>query len=249
MTLNNILIKTPSPRKNEQDDNKNQRNPFLTSTGNVHKRNHDHDYLPMTPLNQIPIRKMFLSEFEISEDDKIFDELKNNNGPDCQNGILPIVSITKQNLKLKRYSNKKSANSLGSMNQTKLDDLYKFDTATKSLFKAKKRKKELNLYQYQTSLLDSIENVICQNNFHALKRRFAKIRSECCTKYDTIYPFLEEIEKKEREVIKKVNTADQYFERMLKTQSCNIGWRKKKLKKINYIEIFKDERKKKVKWI
>lgn len=246
--LKNIVIQ--SAIKSSRLKNNIKKNSFITLTSQASKRSkndNDNDNntnsktnintIAASTFNQLPIRKKLLSEFEISEDDKIFDELNWNINK--KGFSLPIVKISKSNARNTNGSDKKGAKSLSLMNKTRLDKMYKFDPATtQSLFRVKRKKNELDLFQYQTNLLDSVENSISKSNSKKLRKKFVKIRKLCLSKYDLIYPHLEKIEKKEREVIKKVNITNQHCERMLKTQSLDFCGGSFHLKKIKFIKIF-----------
>lgn len=227
---NSFITLTSQASKRSKNDNDNNNNTNANAETNVNT-------IAASTFNQLPIRKKLLSDFEISEEDKIFDELNWNINKKVFS--LPIVKISKSNARNTSGSDKKGAKSLSLMNKTKLDKMYKFDPAmTQSLFQVKRKKNVLDLFQYQTNLLDSIENSISKSNSKKLRKKFVKIRKLCLSKYDLIYPHLEEIEKKEREVIKKVNITNQHCERMLKTQSLDFSRGSFHLKRIKFIKIF-----------
>lgn len=154
----------------------------------------------------------------VSEEDKIFDEMKKylcfkyeqkrlhrNHIHNKQKSKDSRKNIPKEKVnaisKMKKLKNK-----LQNEDQKKLDYLYLATTKiSRKIYRIKKKKDKQDLAQYQNNMLDIIKPSISDVAFSALKKRLINIRITNNKKYQNNYRRLKEIENEEEEVINEFN--------------------------------------------
>ena len=193
----------------------------------------------------------------ISEEDKIFDEMKKYLCFKYEQKLLDNKSVeTKKNnekSKANVFKLKKNKNKILTPEQIKLDYLYLTTTKINKKIRYIKRKKDRQeLAEYQNNLLDIIKPSISDYTYNHLKDRLMQIRIKNNKKYQNNYKRLKEIENEEEDVINEFNST---CEKCLKTfkrireqkevvHSINL---KIKLPLLNFISCLKKKKRKKSK--
>ena len=225
--------------KNENKDtvkfNNNSRRSSVSNTKK--KSNRDYAYKRMNTLSAFKIKSnsSFLKKMKknsnkiikpiivnpllISEEDKIFDEMKKYLCFKYEKKNLNNKSIEiKKNLdksKINSTNLKKSKNKIQTTDQIKLDYLYLATTKISKKIKFVKRKKDRQeLAEYQNNLLDVIKPSISDYSYTHLKNRLIEIRLKNNKKYQNNYKKIKEIENWEEDIINEFNDT---CEKCLKT--------------------------------
>lgn len=202
--------------------------------------------------NSIPI---IVNPLLISEEDKIFDEMKK------------YLCFKYEQKKLKKKANDKSKNAiqnkgnasklkkmkakLQTEEQTKLDYLYLSTTkVNKKIRYVKRKKNKQDLAEYQNNLLDVIKPSLSDYTYTHLKDRLIDIRLKNSKKYQNNYKRIKEIEIMEEDIINDFNhicqkclkTFRRVREQKEMVHSTNL---KIKLPYLNFISCLKKKKKKK----
>ena len=189
----------------------------------------------------------------ISDEDKIFDEMKKYLCFKYEQKELEKQNENKKDLdktKATSLKSKKLKPKLLTSEQDKLDYLYLRTNMTNKKIRIIKRKKEKqNLVEYQNNLLEAIKPTISEYRYIFLKNKLFDIRLKDCKKYQNNYKKLKEIENQEEDIIndfnntckKCVKTFRQVRTNKEMVRSTNL---KIKLPFINFISCLKRRRNK-----
>ena len=167
------------------------------------------------------IKPVIVNPLLVSEEDKIFDEMKKYL---CfkyeQKQLNSKLNEVKKNFnKSKAISSKmkknKTKNKIQTTDQIKLDYLYLSTTKMNRKIRYIKRNKERqDLAEYQNTLLDAIKPTISDYTYTHLKDKLIEIRLKNSKKYPYNYKRIKEIEIEEEDVINDFNSI---CEKCLKT--------------------------------
>ena len=83
------------------------------------------------------------------------------------------------------------------------------------LNKVKKTKKDMSLAKYQKTLLEVGSKVFERDICNRLNQKFYEIRKSVDKKYDYFEEMIDSIEEKEKKIIKKINTQQNFFKRIM----------------------------------
>jgi len=132
--------------------------------------------------------------FEIEEEDKIFKR---------------IISKKKKKKKQKKLR-------LFNSRDAPLNRVYKkIPYIMTQLNQIKKLKNDMPLIKYQKTLLDVGSQVLDRDMNNKLNQKFFEIRKVTEKKYDYFEFFINSIEDKEKKIIKKINTQQNFFKRIM----------------------------------
>lgn len=148
----------------------------------------------------------------VSEEDKIFDEMKKYLCFKYEQRKLKTKSKEdKKHHEKKKISSskiKKIKNKLQTADKIKLDYLYLNTTKINKKIRYIKRKKDRqDLAEYQNNLLDIIKPSISDYTYEHLKDRLIDIRIKNNKKYQNNYKKIKEIENEEEEIINDFNST------------------------------------------
>ena len=158
------------------------------------------------------IKPVIVNPLLISEEDKIFDEMKKYLCFKYEQKKLNSKSIEiKNNLDKSRMNStklNKTKNKIQTTDQIKLDYLYLTTTKVSKKIKYVKRKKNRQeLAEYQNNLLDVIKPSISDYTYTHLKDRLIEIRLKNNKKYQNNYKRIKEIENLEEDIINEFNNT------------------------------------------
>lgn len=219
-------LKNPIPIQKKQSYNLYKSNPLMnkfkkgnfilnsknddifTNNSNYNDRNYE------TEINQklryIPLIPKKKDEFEISEEDKMFDQflLKKKKNPK--------KSKTKAKIKLK--SKKKKLNFFSSY-EAPLNKVYKrIPFILNKIELTKKLKNSFSLLKYQNLLLDVSKNLDWDSRVK-LTNIFTNLRNKTSKEYELLRKSVREIENKEKKIIEKVNKQQDYFKKNMREKN------------------------------
>jgi hypothetical protein len=143
----------------------------------------------------------------ISEEDKIFDEMKEYLFYKYEQKAK-LKELKKKNEKLKFHSPKltKKKFKLQTDDKIKLNYLYSRNTKINKEIRYAQRKKDMqDLDEYQNNLLDVVKPYVSDSSYDRLKKRLIDIRKKNSKKYQNNYKKIKEIENKEEEIINDFN--------------------------------------------
>ena len=188
--------------------------------------------------------KMFYSErnnnnlLEIQEEDLIFDEL-NKIKPKRKKHVHSNVISTKNIIlnmnktKLSKYANLNPEKQI-------LNKVYKYSPDFfEKLNKIRKERKKYNLKNYQTNLLKAINNNISKEEFKKLEKKFINLRNYSFQKIVLNRKFIEKIEKKEKNIIKRINSENKKCVIMMKTFSNDFNFKSFYLPEVKFHKVLK----------
>ena len=135
------------------------------------------------------------------------------------------------------YSNKLCLND----NDKILYDVYKLPSDYfEKIDKLKKSKDKLDLKSYQTSLLNTISDYFSRDGIKSLERNFIQLRNYSYQKIILNKPFIKDIEKKEKKIIKRINLVNKKCEDIiLKTAEDFRKLKKISLPKVKFHNVIK----------
>ena len=188
--------------------------------------------------------KMFYSErnnnnpLEIQDEDLIFDEL-NKIKPKHKKHVHSNVISTKNIIlnmnktKLSKYANLNPEKKI-------LNKVYKYSPDFfEKLNKIRKERKKYNLKNYQTNLLKAINNNISKEEFKKLENKFINLRNYSFQKIVLNRKFIEKIEKKEKNIIKRINSENKKCVIMMKTFSNDFNFKSFYLPEVKFHKVIK----------
>ena len=197
--------------------------------------------LKQLKLNQ----RKTINPLEIQDEDKIFYELntsKNLNEGKKKNKIKEKKKTRNFSSDLKKiksmiYYNKLCLND----NDKLLYNVYKLPSDYfEKVDKVKKSKDKLDLKSYQTSLLNTISDYFSRDGIKSLERNFIQLRNYSYQKIILNKPFIKDIEKKEKKIIKKINKVNKKCEDiLLKTSEDFRKIKKLSLPKVKFHNVIK----------
>ena len=197
--------------------------------------------LKQLKLNQ----RKTINPLEIQDEDKIFYELntsKNLNEGKKKNKIKEKKKTRNFSSDLKKiksmiYYNKLCLND----NDKILYDVYKLPSDYfEKVDKVKKSKDKFDLKTYQTNLLNTISDYFSRDGIKSLERNFIQLRNYSYQKIILNKPFIKDIEKKEKKIIKKINKVNKKCEDiLLKTSEDFRKIKKLSLPKVKFHNVIK----------
>ena len=235
--------------KNIQSNKNLKRTKTLMDT-NIHRKSIT--FPKKSKFSNKRVNSIVVNPLLISEEDKIFDEMKKYLCFKYEQRLLNKIDETKKNNeknKINASKLKKIKNKIQTRDQIKLEYLYLSTTKINKKIKYVKRKKDRQeLTEYQNNLLDVIKPYISDYTYNHLKDRLIQIRLKNNKKYQNNYKRLKEIENEEEDVINEFNDT---CEKCLKTfkrireqkeiiHSTNL---KIKLPLLNFISCLKKKKK------
>ena len=132
--------------------------------------------------------------FEVEEEDKIFKK------------IMKIKKKKKKQKKLKLFNS----------HDAPLSKVYKnIPYILTQLNKVKKLKNNMSLAKYQKTLFDVGSQVLNRDLTYKLNLKFSEIRRSTEKKYDYFEGEIDSIEEKEKKIIKKINTQQNFFKNIM----------------------------------
>ena len=196
----------------------------------------------LNSLQKLKNRKT-INPLEIQEEDKIFNELntsKDLNEEDKKkkyNKKSRNFSSDLKNAKSMFYSNKLCLND----NDKILYDVYKLPSDYfEKIDKLKKSKDKLDLKSYQTNLLNTINDYFSRDGIKKLEKNFIHLRNYSYQKIILNKPFIKDIEKKEKKIIKRINLVNKKCEDIiLKTAEHFRKLKKISLPKVKFHNVIK----------
>ena len=155
------------------------------STRSINKKLSD-----FSNIHQTQTKKEVNNPFKVEEEDKIFYQLRKK----------------KKKKKKKFYKHSK----------TPLSKVYKkIPIILKQLNKVKKLKNEMNLMTYQNTLLDVGSKLLERDVRQKLNEQFIEIRRSTEKQYDYFEDEIDTIESKEKKIISKINTQQNFFKKIM----------------------------------
>ena len=145
-------------------------------------------------MNKTNGKKLDINPFEIDEEDKMF----------------KIIMI-----KRKKRKKQKKHKLLFSQDKSLLKVYKKLPYIMNELNKIKKTKKDMSLAKYQKTLLEVGNKVFERDICNKLNQKFYEIRKSVEKKYDYFEELIDSIEEREKKIIKKINTQQNFFKRIM----------------------------------
>ena len=184
---------------------------------------------------------------EIQDEDRIFDELNQNNLkqffviPKHKKHIHSSTMSTKEKVKnLKKKSTINAKTKSLSPEKKILNDVYKFSPDFfEKINQIKKKRKKYNLLNYQNSLLNTISDNFSKENFKKLEKKFLGLRNYSFHKIILNREFIEKIEKKEKGIIKRINSENNKCVNMMKMINDGINYKSFYLPKVKFYQVIK----------
>ena len=198
----------------------------------------------LNSIKQLKNKKK-INPLEIQEEDKIFNELNNSKNLNEEKNKTIInenkksrnLSSDLQKTKSMFYYNKLCLND----NDKILYDVYKLPSDYfEKVDKVKKSKDKFDLKTYQTNLLNTISDYFSRDGVKNLEKNFIHLRIYSYQKIVLNKPFIKDIEKKEKKIIKRINNVNQKCKDiLLKTAEDFRKLRKLTLPKVKFHNVIK----------
>jgi hypothetical protein len=198
----------------------------------------------LNSIKQLKNKKK-INPLEIQEEDKIFNELNNSKNLNEEKNKTIInenkksrnLSSDLQKTKSMFYYNKLCLND----NDKILYDVYKLPSDYfEKVDKVKKSKDKFDLKTYQTNLLNTISDYFSRDGVKNLEKNFIHLRNYSYQKIVLNKPFIKDIEKKEKKIIKRINNVNQKCKDiLLKTAEDFRKLRKLTLPKVKFHNVIK----------
>ena len=173
----------------------------------------------INPLSTLKLKNP--NDFDVSEEDKIFNLYKSKN-----NEKSKIKKGKKKKIKLK----KKKIKTFSSYNAALVKVYKKMPKIISNIEYTKKLKGAMSLYKYQNLLMDVGAKNLNRETRDKLNNKFINLRNFSEKTYNLIKESLDSIETKEKEIIESINTQQNYYKRKMKenkyytiTSSRNSG--------------------------
>ena len=179
---------------------------IFTNSSNYNDRNYETEVFQKSRYNIPKIIKK-KDEFEISEEDKMFDQFL------LKKKKSPKKSKTKAKIKLKRK--KKKLNFFSSY-EAPLNKVYKrMPFILNKIELTKKLKNSFSLLKYQNLLLDVSKNLDWDSRVK-LTNKFTNLRNKISKEYELLRKSVRDIENKEKKIIEKVNRQQDNFKKNMR---------------------------------
>lgn len=157
------------------------------------------------------IKKRHLSKISVSKKEKEKEKDKNNPFEVEEEDKIFKRIISKKNKKKKQKKLR-----LFNSRDAPLTRVYKkIPYIMTQLNEIKKLKNDMPLIKYQKTLLDVGSQVLDRDMNNKLNQKFFEIRKATEKKYDYFESFINSIEDKEKKIIKKINTQQNFFKRIM----------------------------------
>ena len=196
-------------------------------------------------LKKTKEKKYFQEETEedplqIPKEDEIFNELAKRKKTIRLTKIkFHIIEKKKKVLKKKKIKGKNFKEKL-------LNRVYeKNPVANKKIIKVKKSKEKINLNNYQNLLLKTAEPILSKDSFNHLDKIFNRLRTDNNDIYEYNYPYIMDLENKEKDIINNINQVNNNYNKFLnKYKTLNEFYSNKtiQLPKINFRRIINKEK-------
>ena len=177
---------------------------------------------------------------QIPKEDEIFNELAKRKKTIRLTKIkLHIIEKKKKVIKKKKIKGK-------NLKEKLLNRVYeKNPVANKKMMKVKKSKEKINLNNYQNLLLKTAEPILSKDSFLHLDKIFNRLRTDNNETYEYNYPYIKDLENKEKDIIQNINEISNNYNKFLnKYKALNevYTYKNVQLPKINFRRIINKEK-------
>ena len=152
---------------------------------------------------------------------------------------LHIIEKKKKVIKKKKIKGK-------NLKEKLLNRVYeKNPVANKKMMKVKKSKEKINLNNYQNLLLKTAEPILSKDSFLHLDKIFNRSRTDNNETYEYNYPYIKDLENKEKDIIHNINEISNNYNKFLnKYKTLKEFYTNKTLQlpKINFRRIINKEK-------
>ena len=210
-----------------------------------YENNNRHFFKRSSFLKKTKEKKYFQEETEedplqIPKEDEIFNELAKRKKTIRLTKIkLHIIEKKKKVIKKKKIKGK-------NLKEKLLNRVYeKNPVANKKMMKVKKSKEKINLNNYQNLLLKTAEPILSKDSFNHLDKIFNRLRTDNNDIYEYNYPYIKDLENKEKDIINNINQVNNnYYKFLNKYKTLNEFYTNKTLQlpKINFRRIINKEK-------
>lgn len=139
-----------------------------------------------------------------------------NDSKKTQSNLLDSKSKPKNYLMGLKKGKRKYIEKYGMYTET-FEKIYNMDDKYhRKVLKIKRNKEHFDLALYQTNLLGSIKEVISDDGFQHLTRKFMQLRRANGKKYELNWDYMRKLEKKEKNIIKDINEKYKQTKKYLK---------------------------------
>ena len=178
---------------------------------------------------------------QIPKEDEIFNELAKRKKTIRLTKIkFHMIEQKKKVIKKKKKINGKN------FKEKLLNRIYeKNPVANKKMIKLKKSKEKINLNNYQNLLLKTAEPILSKDSFLHLDKIFNRLRTDNNEIYEYNYPYIMDLENKEKDIIQNINEISNNYNKFLsKYRTLNEFYSNKniQLPKINFRRIINKEK-------
>ena len=202
--LKNNFIKNLPQLKKEEISNS-QKEYLFSNNSNYHDLNFDSDIYQFSSV--IPTSTTKKDEFEISEEDKMFDQFT----------LKKKKKIKKIKIKPKHKIKKKKKLNFYNSYEAPLNKVYKkIPQIINKIELTKKLKNSFSLLKYQNLLLDVGSKTLGFNSRAKLTNEFTNLRNISNKKYELLRKSVRDIENKEKEIIDRVNKQQDRFKKNMR---------------------------------
>ena len=197
-------------------------------------------------LKKTKEKRYFQEEIEedplqIPKEDEIFNELAKRKKTIRLTKIkFHMIEQKKKVIKKKKKINGKN------FKEKLLNRIYeKNPVANKKMIKLKKSKEKINLNNYQNLLLKTAEPILSKDSFLHLDKIFNRLRTDNNETYEYNYPYIKDLENKEKDIIQNINEISNNYNKFLnkyKTLNEVYTYKNIQLPKINFRRIINKEK-------
>ena len=178
---------------------------------------------------------------QIPKEDEIFNELAK------RKKTIRLTKIKFHIIEQKKKVIKKKKKIKGKNFKEKLlNRIYeKNPVANKKMLKVKKSKEKINLNNYQNLLLKTAEPILSKDSFLHLDKIFNRLRTDNNETYEYNYPYIKDLENKEKDIIQNINEISNNYNKFLnkyKTLNEVYTYKNIQLPKINFRRIINKEK-------
>ena len=202
---NNFIKNIPLFKKEKEEINNKKENLNLLSTNsNYYDLNFDSDIYQFSSVMPTTTKK---DEFEISEEDKMFDQFS----------LEKKKKIKKIKLRTKKLKIKKKKIKLFNSFEAPLKKVYKkIPQIINKIESTKKLKNSFSLLKYQNLLFDIGSKTLDINSKAKLNKEFNNLRNITNKKYELLRKSVRDLENQEKEIIERVNKQQDLYKKNMR---------------------------------
>ena len=202
---NNFIKNIPLFKKEKEEINNKKENLNLLSTNsNYYDLNFDSDIYQFSSVMPTTTKK---DEFEISEEDKMFDQFS----------LEKKKKIKKIKLRTKKLKIKKKKIKLFNSFEAPLKKVYKkIPQIINKIESTKKLKNSFSLLKYQNLLFDIGSKTLDINSKAKLTKEFNNLRNITNKKYELLRKSVRDLENQEKEIIERVNKQQDLYKKNMR---------------------------------